>query len=57
MNDENLHIELISRSQERAEAVADGLNEIGVEISKTGVIVAERDRTFNHFGKKYTARP
>lgn len=53
-DDDNVHVELISRSQERAEEVADELNEIGIEISSTGVITAERDRTFNHLGRKYT---
>lgn len=55
MADENdLHVELISRSQDRAEEVAAELNDLGIEISKTGVVTAEKTRAFDHFGAKYT---
>ncbi|SEQ56592.1 Lrp/AsnC family transcriptional regulator [Natrinema salaciae] len=50
----DLHIELVSRSQERAEAVTDDLHELGVEITKTSVVVEETNRPFNHLGAKYT---
>ena len=50
----DLQIELVTRSQERAEAVTDELHELGVEITRTGVIVEEETRPFDHFGEKYT---
>ncbi|GAB3674410.1 Lrp/AsnC family transcriptional regulator [Halopiger thermotolerans] len=57
VDEDNVHVELVSRSQDRAEAVADELNELGIAISRTGVITERRDRAFNHFGKKYTTDP
>ncbi|WP_120245224.1 Lrp/AsnC family transcriptional regulator [Halopiger aswanensis] len=54
VDEDNVHVELVSQSQDRTERVADELNDIGIEISKTGVITAQRDRPFNHFGRKYT---
>lgn len=54
VDEDNVHVELVSRSQDRAEKVADELNDIGIEISKTGVITGQLNRPFNHFGKKYT---
>lgn len=54
--DENdLHIELVSRSQERAEAVADELHGLGIEITETSLVVEETTRVFDHFGEKYTS--
>ncbi|ELY73729.1 AsnC family transcriptional regulator [Natrinema pellirubrum DSM 15624] len=53
-DEDDLHIELVSRSQERAEEIADDLNDLGVEVTETSVVVAANDRTFNHLGKKYT---
>lgn len=54
-DEDDLHIELVSRSQERAEELADDLNALGVEITETSVVVEENDRSFNHLGEKYTA--
>ena len=54
VDENNIHVELITRSQDRAEAVADELNDLGIEISTTGVVTAERDRAFNHLGREYT---
>lgn len=53
-DEDDIHVELISRSQERAEAVVDELNDLGIEISKTGVVTAERTRSFDNLGAKYT---
>jgi DNA-binding Lrp family transcriptional regulator len=53
-DEDDLHIELVSRSQERAEAVADELHELGIEITKTSVIVEAAKQSFDHFGEKYT---
>lgn len=53
-DEHDLHVELVSRSQERAEEIADELNDLGVEITETSVVVEENDRAFNHLGKKYT---
>ncbi|QSW98335.1 Lrp/AsnC family transcriptional regulator [Haloterrigena alkaliphila] len=54
-DEDDLHIELVIRSQERAEAVADELHALGVEITKTSVVVEETTRVFDHFGEKYTS--
>jgi DNA-binding Lrp family transcriptional regulator len=53
-DEDDLHVELVSRSQERAEELADDLNDLGVEITETSVVVEENGRAFNHLGKKYT---
>ena len=50
----DLHVELVTDTQRRVEAVTDELHELGIEIVQTSVIVEERTRPFDHFGKKYT---
>ncbi|WP_339104373.1 AsnC family transcriptional regulator [Haloterrigena salinisoli] len=50
----DLHIELVTDTQKRVEAVTDELHELGIEITRTSVIVEERTRPFDHFGEKYT---
>ena len=50
----DLHIELVTDTQERVETVTDELHELGIEITRTSVIVEERTRPFDHFGEKYT---
>lgn len=55
-DEDDVHVELISRSQNRAEEVAEELNELGIEISKTGVVTAERTRAFDNLGEKYTEK-
>lgn len=50
----DLHIELVTDTQNRVEAVTDELHELGIEITRTSVIVEERTRPFDHFGEKYT---
>ncbi|NGM69310.1 winged helix-turn-helix transcriptional regulator [Natronolimnobius sp. AArcel1] len=51
---DNVHIELITQTQDRAEEAVAELNELGIEISNTGVVVAESGQSFNHFGEQYT---
>lgn len=53
-DEDDLHVELVTRSQDRAEAVADELHDLGIEITTTSVVVEENNRTFNHLGRKYT---
>ncbi|WP_049926833.1 Lrp/AsnC family transcriptional regulator [Halopiger goleimassiliensis] len=55
VDENNVHVELISRSQERTEDVVEELNELGLEITTTGVVTDERDRTFDHFGTESTS--
>ncbi|NUC72916.1 AsnC family transcriptional regulator [Haloterrigena sp. SYSU A558-1] len=50
----DLHVELLTDTQQRVEEATDELHELGVEIVRTNVIVEERTRPFDQFGKKYT---
>ncbi|ADB59978.1 putative transcriptional regulator, AsnC family [Haloterrigena turkmenica DSM 5511] len=50
----DLHVELVTDTQERVEAATDELHELGIEIVQTNVIVEEDTRAFDHLGKKYT---
>lgn len=53
-DEDNIHIELITKTQERAEDVVSELNELGIEISKTGVVTHETEQQFNHLGEEFT---
>ncbi|XVH32625.1 Lrp/AsnC family transcriptional regulator [Haloferacaceae archaeon DSL9] len=53
VDEENIHIELVSQSQSRAEKVIEELNDIGIEIKRTEIVKRRLDRAFNHFGKKF----
>ncbi|QLG62738.1 Lrp/AsnC family transcriptional regulator [Halorarum salinum] len=52
-DEENVHVELVSPTQERAESVVDELNEIGVDVVETRIVKGELERSFNHFGNEY----
>lgn len=52
-DDENVTVEVVCPSQERAETACDELNELGIQIVNTEIVKRRYERVFNHFGTEF----